>query len=126
MVKVVEWLNVPLVPSIWKLYVPVTAEDATVIDMVELPGGTGLGEKLTCTPEGTPLLVERPTGEEKPPIPLMTMVAVVDLPCCMLALDGFTVIVKSCGEETCRSSSAECSMTTAAVLLPPDPVIVIG
>lgn len=45
--KVVVWLKVPLVPSTWKLYVPVPADDATLTDMVELPGVIGFGEKLT-------------------------------------------------------------------------------
>lgn len=44
--NVTEWLRVPLVPTIWKLKVPVLADDATLIDIVELPGGIGLGEKL--------------------------------------------------------------------------------
>jgi hypothetical protein len=36
----------PLVPRIWKLKVPVFADDATLMDIVELPGKNGLGEKL--------------------------------------------------------------------------------
>lgn len=36
----------PLVPTIWKLKVPAFADDATLIDMIELPGGMGFGEKL--------------------------------------------------------------------------------
>jgi hypothetical protein len=59
-VNAVEWLRLPLVPMIWKLNVPVGADDATLTDIVELPGAVGLGEKTICTPEGTPLLVERP------------------------------------------------------------------
>ena len=116
----------PLVPSIWKLYFPVVAEDATLTDMVELPGGVGFGEKLIWTPEGTPLLVDRPTGEEKPPIELIITPAVVDSPCWILTLDGFTVMVKSWGDDTCKSSSVECSIITAAVPLLPDPVRVIA
>jgi len=45
-VNVTGWLRDPLVPRIWKLNVPVFADDATLIDMVELPGRIGFGEKL--------------------------------------------------------------------------------
>ena len=81
MVNVVVWLMLPLVPRIWKLNFPVLADDATLIDIVELPGVNGFGEKPTWTPDGTPLLVDSPTGEENPPIGLMVTVAVVDCPC---------------------------------------------
>jgi len=60
-VNVVAWLRLPLVPRIWKLNVPVGADDNTLIDIVELPGAVGFGEKAIWTPEGTPLLVEKPT-----------------------------------------------------------------
>jgi hypothetical protein len=60
-VNVVAWLRVPLVPRIWKLNVPIGADASTLIDMVELPGAVGFGEKAIWTPVGTPLLVERPT-----------------------------------------------------------------
>jgi hypothetical protein len=94
-VNVVEWAKLPLVPRIWKLYVPVVADDPTLIDIVELPGVIGFGEKPIWTPEGTPLLVERPTCALKPLTALTITVAVVDCPCCMLMLEGLTVIVKS-------------------------------
>jgi len=99
-VNVVAWLRLPLVPNTWKLKVPAFAEAATLMDIVELPGVMGFGENPTWTPEGTPLLVERPTGDENPPIALTITVAVVDPPCCMLMLAGLTVIVKSWGEDT--------------------------
>lgn len=124
--NVTEWLRVPLVPTIWKMKVPVFADDATLIDIVELPGRIGLGEKPTWTPEGTPLLVERPTSALKPPIALTVTVAVVDWPCLLLTLEGVTVIVKSWGEETCKSNSVECSIMTAETPLPPDPVSEMG
>jgi len=94
-VKVTEWLRDPLVARIWKLNVPVFADDATLIDIVELPGRIGFGEKPTWTPAGTPLLVERPTCSLNPPIAVTVTVAVVESPCLMLTLEGVTVIVKS-------------------------------
>lgn len=97
-----------------------------MIDIVELPGMIGFGENPTWTPEGTPLLVDRPTGEEKPPIELTMTVAVVDSLCWMLMLDGLMVMVKSWGDETCRFSWVECCIMTAEMPLPPEPVNVIG
>jgi hypothetical protein len=70
------------------------------MDIVELPGAIGFGENTTWTPEGTRLLVESPTGEEKPPIELTMTVAVVDSLGFMSMLDGLTLILKSCGEDT--------------------------
>ena len=80
-VKVVAWFKLPLEPRIWKLKVPVFADDATFRYIVELPGPIGLGVKLTWTPDGTPLLADKPTTDENPPTGLMMTVAVVDLPC---------------------------------------------
>lgn len=70
--------------------------------------------------------MESPTGDEKPPIEVTVTVAVVASPCRMLTLDGSMVSAKSCADETCRSSSVECSVITAAVPVLPEPVIVIG
>ena len=60
-VNVVAWLKLPLVPRIWKGNVPIGADVPALIDIVEVPGVVGFGEKAICTPEGTPLLVESPT-----------------------------------------------------------------
>ena len=60
-VKATAWLKLPLVPTIWNGNVPIGAEAPTLIDIVDVPGVVGFGEKAIWTPEGTPLLAESPT-----------------------------------------------------------------
>jgi hypothetical protein len=60
-VNVVAWLRLPLEPRIWNWNVPIGAEVPALIDIVDLPGVVGFGEKVIWTPGGTLLLVERPT-----------------------------------------------------------------
>jgi hypothetical protein len=56
----------------------------------------------------------------------MVTIAVFVWPCGMFRLDGFTVIVKSCAEETDRPMLVECEIITADAPLLPDPVNVMG
>ena len=60
-VNVMAWLRLPLVPKIWNWNVPIGAKVPALIDIVEVPGVVGFGEKAIWTPEGTLLLVESPT-----------------------------------------------------------------
>lgn len=100
-------------------------EEATLIETVEvaeLPAGgvTGFVPKVMVNPDGMPAAV-RATGEANPPIDVIVTVAVPELPCPIVRLEGETVIVKSGGgpdEVTCRVSGAECDA------VPLDPVTV--
>jgi len=122
----VEWLRLPLVPTIWRLKVPVGAVAPILIDIVEVPGVVGFGEKTIWTPGGTALPIDRPTRALNPPVGLTVTFAVLDCPCWMFKLEGLTVIVKSCGEETCNPRLVECSITTAATPPLPEPVNVMA
>jgi hypothetical protein len=44
-VNVVAWLRLPLVPRTWSWNVPIGAEAPALIDIVEVPGAVGFGEK---------------------------------------------------------------------------------
>ena len=60
-VNVVAWLRLPLAPRTWNWNVPIGAEVPALIDIVEVPGAVGFGEKAIWTPKGTLLLVDSPT-----------------------------------------------------------------
>ena len=97
--NVVSWIRLPLVPNTWKLKVPAFAEAATLMDIVELPGAIGFGEKTTWTPEGTPIACGKTHGRGKAANRAYNDGCNVDSRW-MSMLDGLTVIVKSCGEDT--------------------------
>ena len=60
---------------------PVTVDDATVIFMVEVPDPViEVGLKTTVTPVGWPAAVKE-TAESKPPVTVLVMVDVPELPC---------------------------------------------
>jgi len=71
----------PEVPVTLMLYVPATVVEATVIVMVEDPGPViEVGLKVTLTPVGWPL-ADKEMVESKPPVTLLVMLEVPDLPC---------------------------------------------
>ena len=78
---VVVSLVAPEVPFTVMVYVPVAVEEATAIDIVEVPAPVmEVGLKVTVTPVGWPLAV-RVTAESKPPVTVLVMVDVPELPC---------------------------------------------
>jgi len=98
-VKVVLRVNVPLVPATVRTYVPLVAQEAALIDSVELvdfpaAGVTGFAEKLTPTPAGIPLTINA-TGEEKVPIEVTVTVTDADPLCATETVAGDTVTMKS-------------------------------
>jgi len=71
----------PEVPVTVMLYVPVAADEATVIIMVEFPAPViEVGLKPMVTPVGWPEAV-REIAESKPPVTVLVMVEVPELPC---------------------------------------------
>ncbi len=69
------------VPVTVMLYVPVTVDEATVIVMVEVPAPViEVGLKLTVTPVGWPI-ADKVTAESKPPVTVLLMVELPELPC---------------------------------------------
>jgi hypothetical protein len=78
---VVVSLVLPEVPVTVMLYVPVTADEATAIVMVEVPAPViEVGLKLTVTPVGWPV-ADKVTVESKPPVTVLLMVELPELPC---------------------------------------------
>jgi len=71
----------PEVPVTVMLYVPVAVDEATVIFMVEVPVPViDVGLNATVTPVGWPVAVKE-TAESKPPVTVLVMVDVPELPC---------------------------------------------
>ena len=71
----------PEVPVTLMLYVPATVVEATVIVMVEDPVPVmEVGLKVTLTPVGCPL-ADKEMAESKPPVTLLVMLEVPELPC---------------------------------------------
>lgn len=71
----------PEVPVTLMLYVPATAVEATVMVMVEDPAPViEVGLKVMLTPVGWPL-ADKEMAESKPPVTVLVMVEVPDLPC---------------------------------------------
>jgi hypothetical protein len=71
----------PEVPLTVMLYVPVAVVEATVIVMVEVPAPViEVGLKPMVTPVGWPVAV-KVTAESKPPVTVLVMVDVPELPC---------------------------------------------
>jgi len=78
---VVVSVVLPEVPVTVMGYVPVTVDEATVIVMVEVPVPViEVGMNPMVTPVGWPLAV-KVTGESKPPVTVLVMVEVPELPC---------------------------------------------
>ena len=71
----------PEVPVTVMLYVPATVDEATVIVRVEVPSPViEVGLKPTVTPVGWPVAVKE-TAESKPPVTVLVIVDVPELPC---------------------------------------------
>jgi len=80
-VTVVVSVVLPEVPITAMLYVPVTVVGATVMVMVEVPAPViAVGVKPMVTPVGWPL-VDNEMEELKPPVTVLVIVEVPDLPC---------------------------------------------
>jgi hypothetical protein len=78
---VVVSVVLPEVPVTEMPYVPVTADEATAIVMVEVPAPViEVGLKLTVTPVGWPV-ADKVTVESKPPVTVLLMVELPELPC---------------------------------------------
>ena len=78
---VVVSLMVPEVPVTTIECVPVAVDDPTVIVMIEVPAALIVaGLKLTVNPVGRPD-ADRLIGELKPPVAVLVMVKVPELPC---------------------------------------------
>ena len=96
--------------------------DPTVIVIVELPppgAAIELGLKLTVVPLGAPLAV-RLIALLKPPLTVVLIVEVPELPCATLTDVGKPVSVKLAAAVTVRVTVALCGIP------PPLPVTVIG
>jgi hypothetical protein len=71
----------PEVPFTVMLYVPVAVDEATVIVIIEVPAPViELGLKPTVTPVGWPVAV-KVIAESKPPVTVLVIVDVPELPC---------------------------------------------
>jgi hypothetical protein len=79
---VVVWVTPPPVPVTVMLYVPVAADEPTVMFMVELPDPPEIdnGLKPTVTPVGCPD-ADRETPEEKLPTGVLVIVELPEPPC---------------------------------------------
>jgi hypothetical protein len=78
---VVVSVVLPDVPVTVMLYVPATADEATVRVMVEFPAPViEVGLKATVTPEGWPD-ADNVTGESNPSLTVLVMMEVPELPC---------------------------------------------
>ena len=96
--------------------------DPTVIVIVELPppgAAIELGLKLTVVPLGAPLAV-RLIALLKPPLTVVVIVEVPELPCPTLTEVGEPVSAKLAGTATVRATVVLCWIP------PPVPVTVIG
>jgi hypothetical protein len=118
---VAVWVLLPPVPVTVMVEVPVAAEAATVMVIVELPepgAAIEVGLKATVTPVGWPE-AESATAELKPPATVVVMVTLPAVPWVIVAEVGDAAMVKS-GLVTVRVTVAVC------VVLPPVPVTVMG
>lgn len=71
----------PEVPLTLMLYVPATVDEATVSFMVEVPAPViEVGLKPTVTPVGWPV-ADKEMAESNPPVTVLVMVEVLELPC---------------------------------------------
>ena len=101
---------------------PVAVLDPTAIVIVELPApgaAIGLGLKLTVVPLGAPLAV-RLIALLNPPLTVVAIVEVPELPCATLTEVGEPVSVKLAAAVTVRVTVALCWVS------PPFPSTVIG
>ena len=81
-------LVLPEVPVTVIAYVPGAVEDATVIVMVEVPAPViEVGLKPTVTPDGCPL-ADKAIAEENPPVTVLVIVDVPELPCATVTEAG--------------------------------------
>ncbi len=84
---VVSWV-LPEVPVTVIVYVPGAVDEATCIVMVEVPAPViEVGLKLTVTPLGWPL-ADNVMAESKPPVTVLVIVEVPELPCATVTEDG--------------------------------------
>ena len=101
---------------------PVAVLDPTVIVIVELPppgAAIELGLKLTVVPLGAPV-ADRLIALMKPPLTVVVIVEVPELPCPTLTEVGEPVSAKLAGTATVRATVVLCWIP------PPVPVTVIG
>ena len=78
---VVVSVVLPEVPFTVMLYVPVAVDEATVMVMVEVPAPViDVGLKPMVTPVGWPVAV-KVIAESKPPVTVLVIVDVPELPC---------------------------------------------
>jgi hypothetical protein len=102
--------------------VPVAVLDPTEIVIVELPppgAAIVLGLKLTVVPLGAPL-ADKLMALLKPPLTVVVIVEVPELPCATLTEVGEPVSAKLAGTVTVRATVVLCWIP------PPVPVTVIG
>lgn len=91
---VVVSVVLPDVPFTVMGYVPATVVEATAIVMVEVPVPViEVGLNVTVTPVGWPV-ADKATGELKPPVVVLVMVEVPELPCATETAVGFAERVK--------------------------------
>lgn len=92
-VRAVEWVSVPLVPTIVTVYVPRCAMTLVVsVSVVEPVEGFGLNDGLT--PDGSPV-AEKVTAPEKPPEGTTVIAEVPESPRSILRLVGDALRPKS-------------------------------
>jgi len=91
---VVVSLVLPEVPVTVIAYVPGAVDEATLIDMVDVPAPViEVGLKVTVTPVGWPL-ADNEIAESNPPDTVLVMVEVPTLPCATVTEDGEAESVK--------------------------------
>lgn len=94
---VVVSVMLPEVPVTVMGYVPGTVDEATVMVIVEVPVPViEVGLNPTVTPVGCPL-ADNVTGESKPPVAVLVMVEVPELPCDTVTEAGAAVRKKPGG-----------------------------
>ena len=87
-ITVVVSTVLPEVPLTVMLYVPVAVVEATVTIIVEVPAPViEVGLKPTVTPVGWPL-ADREMAELKPPVTVLVMVELPELPCATVSEAG--------------------------------------
>lgn len=85
---VVVSVMLPEIPVTVMVYVPMAVDEATVIVMVEVPGPViEVGLKPTLTPVGWPVADSEMTPL-KPPVTVLVMVDIPELPCATVTEDG--------------------------------------
>src|ERR1039458_5702539 len=110
-VTLVVSVVLPEVPFTVMGYTPVAVVGATAIFMVEVPVPViDVGLKVTVTPVGLPL-ADKVTAELKPPVVVLVMVEVPDLPCTTETALGFAERLKPAAGAPARTSiKAACGL----------------